>query len=53
MLRETEPKISLSKKRIKETGEKLNQSRDKFSRLKMKETRRNLYEIKSKNNLST
>ena len=51
-LSKPEPKISLSKKRIKEIGEKFNKSRDKFSKSKIQEIRRNLYEIKNKNNLS-
>ena len=52
-LSEPRPKISLSKKRIKKIGEKFNESRDKFSKSKIKEIRRNLYEIKNKNNLFT
>ena len=53
ILSEPESKISLSKKRIKQIGEKFNKLRDKFSKSKIKEIRRNLYEIKNKNNLST
>ena len=36
ILRETRPKISLFKKRIKEVGEKFNESRDHFSTSKIK-----------------
>ena len=52
ILSETEPKITLSKMRIKEMGEKFNESRDKFTKSKIKEIRRNLYKIKKKNVLS-
>ena len=37
---------------MKEIGQKFNESRDTFSKSKIKEIRRNLYEIKNKNNLS-
>ena len=43
ILSETRPKTSLSKKRIKEIGEKFSESKDKFSKSKIKEIRRNLY----------
>ena len=43
ILSETRPKTSLSKKRIKEIGEKFSESKDKFSKSKTKEIRRNLY----------
>ena len=43
-----EPKINIEKIR-----KKFNQSRDIFSKSKVKEIKRNIYEIENKNNLST
>ena len=53
ILGEPKTKISLSKKRIKKIREKFNELRDGFSKLKIKEIRRNLFEIKNKKNSST
>ena len=48
ILSKPEPKISIEKIR-----KKINESRDRFSKSIIKLIRRNLYEIKNKNNLST
>ena len=53
ILGEPKTKISLSKKRIKKIREKFNELRDEFSELKVREIRRNLFEIKNKKNSST
>ena len=47
-----EPKTSLSKKRIKDIKEDFNKLRDRFLKPKIKEIRKNLYEIENKKNLS-
>ena len=44
-------KKSLSKKRIKEIIEKFNESRYKFSKSKINDIRRNIYDIKNPKNL--
>ena len=46
ILSEPEPKISKIRKKFNESG-------GRFSKSKIKEIRRNLYEIENKNNLST
>ena len=46
-------KISLSRKRIEKIREKFNESKNRFSKSKIKEIRRNLYKIKKQKNLST
>ena len=48
ILSEPEPKTSIEKIR-----KKINESRDRFFKSKIKEIRRNLYEIETNNNLST
>ena len=48
ILSKREPKTSIEKIR-----KKFNESRYRFSKSKIKEIRRNLYEIEDKNNLST
>ena len=48
ILSEPEPKTSIEKIR-----KKFNESRDRFFKSKIKEIRRNLYEIENNNNLST
>ena len=45
-------KINFSKARIEKIREEFNGSRHKFSKLKIKEIRENLYEIENKKNLS-
>ena len=45
-------KTSLSKERIKDIKEDFNKLRDRFLKLKVKEIRRNSYEIENKKNLS-
>ena len=47
-----ETKTSLSKERIKDIKEDFNKLRDRFLKLKIKEIRRNFYEIENKKNLS-
>ena len=47
----SKPKIN--NERLKKIREDLNKSRHKVSKSKIKEIRKNLYEIKSKKNLST
>ena len=46
-------KIRLSRKRIKKIREKFNESKNRFSKSKIKEIRRILYKIKKQKNLST
>ena len=48
----SEPKTSLSKERIKDIKEDFNKLRDRFLKQKIKEIRRNFYEIENKKNLS-
>ena len=48
---DTKPKISFSKSQIEKIRKKFNELRHKFSKSKMNEIRRNLYEIGSENNL--
>ena len=50
-LNEPKTKISLSKKRIKNIKEKFNESRYEFSKSKIKEIRRSLYDKKSPKNI--
>ena len=50
-LNKPKTKISLFKKRIKNIKEKFNESRYEFSKSKVKEIRRSLYNIKSPKNL--
>ena len=45
--------LSKPKLKIEEIRKKFNESRDRFSKSKIWEIRRNLYEIENKNNLST
>ena len=45
---DTKPKINFSKPRIEKIRKKFNDSRYKFSKLKINEIRRNVYEIKNK-----
>ena len=45
-------KASLSKKKIRDIREDFNKLRDRFLKPKIKEIRRNLYEIENKKNLS-
>ena len=49
---EPKTKSKLSEKRIKDTREDINKLRDRFSKPKIKEIRKNLYEIENKKNLS-
>ena len=42
------PKINFSKEEIEKINKEFNESRDKCSKSKINETRRNLYEIKTK-----
>ena len=51
IFREPKTKISLSKKRIKNIKEKSNESRYIFSKSKINEIRRSLYEIKNPKNI--
>ena len=46
-------KIRLSRKRIEKIREKFNESKNRFSKSKIKEIRRILYKIKKQKNLST
>ena len=46
------PKTSFSKARIEKIGKEFNESRYKFSKLKIKEIRKNLYEIENEKNPS-
>ena len=48
---DTKPKMIFSKLRIEKTRKKLNESRYKFSKSKINEIRRNLYEIENEKNL--
>ena len=48
----TKTKTSLSKQRIKNINEDFNEPRGRFLKLKIKEIRRNFYEIENKKNLS-
>ena len=50
---DTKPKISFSKSRIKGIGKEFNESKHKFSKSKIDEIRRNLYEIENLKNLLT
>ena len=52
VLSEPKTKTSLSKKRIKGIRKDFNKLRDRFLKPKIKEIRRNLYEIENKKNLS-
>ena len=45
------PKINFSKARIEKIRKEFNESRHKFSKSKINEIRRNLYEIESETNL--
>ena len=47
----SKPKIDI--KRLKKIREDLNKSRHKFSKSEIKEIRKNIYETKSKKNIST
>ena len=49
---DTKPKITFSKPRIENIRKEFNESRYKFSKSKINEIRRNLYEIENKKNLS-
>ena len=46
------PKINFSKARIEKIRKEFNESRHKFSKLKIKEIRENLYKIENEKNLS-
>ena len=46
-------KIRLSRKRIEKIREKFNESKNRFSKSKIKEIRRILYKIKKQKNLAT
>ena len=48
----TKPEINFSKSRIEKIRKKINDSRHKFSKPKIKEIRRNLYELENEKNLS-
>ena len=50
---DTKQKIIFSKARIEKIRKKFNESRHKFSKLKINEIRRNLYEIENEKNLFT
>ena len=50
---DTKPKISFSKSRMKGIGKEFNESKHKFSKSKIDEIRRNLYEIENLKNLLT
>ena len=52
MLSEPKTKTSLSKKKIRDIRKDFNKLRDRFLKPKIKEIRRNLYEIENKKNLS-
>ena len=52
ILSEPKTKISLSKKKMRDIKENLNELRYKFSKSKINEIIKNLYEIENKNNLS-
>ena len=52
ILSESKPKISLSKKIIKEIKKNFSESRERFSKSKIHEFRRSLYNIKKQKNLS-
>ena len=52
ILSESKTKTSLSKKKIRNTRKDFNKSRYKFFKLKIKEIRKNLYNIKDPKNLS-
>ena len=52
ILSEPKTKSKLSKKRIKDIREDFNKLRDRFLKPKIKEIRKNLYEIENKKNLS-
>ena len=51
----SKPKLikNFDNERLKKIREDLNKSRHKFSKSKIKESRKNLYEIENKKNLST
>ena len=48
---DTKPKINFSKPRIEKIRKEFNESRHKFSKLKINEIRRNLYEMENEKNL--
>ena len=52
ILSEPKTKLKLSEKRIKDIRKDFNELRDRLSKLKIKETRKNLYKIENKKNLS-
>ena len=52
ILSEPKPKISLSKKIIKEIKKNFSESRERFSKSKIHEFRRSLYNVKKQKNLS-
>ena len=52
MVNESKAKASVSKKRIKTIRKKFNESRHKFSKLKINEIKRNIYNIKKPKHLS-
>ena len=52
ILNQPKLKISLSKQKIKEIWEKFGKLRDRSSKSKTKEIRKNVYEMENKNNLS-
>ena len=52
ILSEPKVKTSLSKKKIRDIRKDFNKLRDRFLKPKIKEIRRNLYEIENKKNLS-
>ena len=49
---DTKPKINFSMPRIEEVRKESNESRYKFSKSKINEIRRNLYDLENKKNLS-
>ena len=49
---DTKPEINFSKSRIEKIRKKFNGSRHKFSKSKINEIRRNIYEIENEKNLS-
>ena len=53
ILSEPKPKISLSKKKIKQVKKDFSELRHRFSKSKINEFRRSLYNIKNQKNLST
>ena len=53
ILSELKPKINLSKKKIKEIKKDFNKLKYRFSKSKISEFRRSLYNIKNQKNLST